>query len=73
MLTSIGIFVIVVYLKTIINEDIRQLTAKNICPSLYTVMLQNVPTEITDEELRKWIADRFGETPIMLNWAYNVD
>ena len=41
--TSVVIFVLVLYLKTIINDDIRALIAKKNCPSLYTVMLQNVP------------------------------
>lgn len=72
MLTSIGIFVILVYLKAVINDDIRTLTNKKICPSLYTIMLQNVP-QVDNETLIKWITQRFGEAPTLINWAYNVD
>jgi hypothetical protein len=43
MATAIAIFLIVVFLKTVINEDVRVLTNKKLCPSLYTVMLQNLP------------------------------
>ena len=46
-LTAIGIFLIVLYLKTVTNQDIRQFTANKNCPSIYTVMLQNVP-DISD-------------------------
>jgi hypothetical protein len=42
-ITAIGIFICVLYLKTVINEDIRVLTVKKNCPSIYTIMLQNVP------------------------------
>ena len=42
-ITAVVIFGIVLYLKTVINEDIRGLVARKSCPSLYTVMLQNVP------------------------------
>jgi hypothetical protein len=54
MAMSIAIFLIVVYLKTLIIEDIRLLTSKKLCPSLYTVMLQNVPI-IDDEALTNWV------------------
>lgn len=57
--TSIAIFLIVVYLKTMINEDIHQLTNKKLCPSLFTVMLQNVPA-IDDQALKEWIEKCFG-------------
>lgn len=57
--TSIAIFLIVVYLKTMINEDIHQLTNKKLCPSLFTVMLQNVPA-IDDQALKEWILNCFG-------------
>jgi len=50
-LTALGIFISVLYLKTIINDDVRVLTAKKNCPSMYTVMLQNVPA-VSDKELR---------------------
>lgn len=69
--TAIIIFIIVLYLKTVINEDIKQLTAQKKCPSLYTVMLQNVP-KADDEELGKWVEERFGKKPIEMNWAYDV-
>jgi hypothetical protein len=48
--TAIIIFMIVLYLKTVTNDDILHLTAKKNCPSLYTVMLQNLP-KVGDEEL----------------------
>jgi hypothetical protein len=44
MATAIAIFLIVVFLKTVIVEDVRVLTNKKLCPSAYTVMLQNVPS-----------------------------
>jgi len=57
-ITAVVIFGIVLYLKTIINEEIRTLVAKKNCPSLYTVMLQNVP-KITNEDLSLWLKERF--------------
>lgn len=70
--TSIAIFLIVVYLKTMINEDIQLLINKKLCPSLFTVMLQNVPA-IDDQTLREWIEKCFGEKPVCISWAYNVE
>lgn len=69
--TAIIIFIIVLYLKTVTNEDIKTLTAKKICPSLYTIMLQNVPN-VSDEELSKWIQEKFGDKPVAISWAYDV-
>lgn len=48
------------------------LVSKKVCPSLYTIMLQNVPS-VGDEELSGWIEERFGEKPVLMNWAYSVD
>ena len=69
--TALGIFISVLYLKTIINDDIRVLTAKKNCPSMYSVMLQNVPI-VSDAELGEWILERFKEKPVEFNWAYDV-
>jgi hypothetical protein len=72
MATAIGIFLIVVGLKTAITEDIRVLTNKKLCPSLYTIMLQNVPS-VEDVMLVAWVEDRFGEKPILINWGYKAE
>jgi hypothetical protein len=42
--TAVFIFGIVLFLKTVINEDIMGLVTKKNCPSHYTIMLQNVPS-----------------------------
>ena len=47
-LTAVGIFLVVLYLKAVTNDDITLLTAKKNCPSIYTLMLQNVP-DINDQ------------------------
>ena len=70
-LTALGIFISVLYLKAIINDDVRVLTSKKNCPSVYTVMLQNVPS-VSDEELTQWIFERFEVAPVEINWAYDV-
>ncbi len=72
MTTCVAIFLIVVYLKSLVNQDIKMLASKKVCPSLYTIMLQNVP-DIQDEQLGQWIEERFGERPVFVNWAYSVD
>ncbi len=71
-ITAVVIFGIVLYLKTVINEDIRGLVAKKSCPSLYTIMLQNVPS-ISNEELSAWLKERFNEAPVAMNWAFSVE
>jgi hypothetical protein len=71
-ITSVVIFGFVLYLKTLINEDIRRLVTKKNCPSLYTIMLQNVPN-VTNEELSEWIKERWGESPTDMNWAYSIE
>lgn len=71
MATCLLIFLLVLYCKTLINEDIRVLTNKKMCPSLYTVMLQNVPTT-DDQSLSNWVHQCFGEQPLLINWAYDA-
>ena len=43
MVTAIGIFGFAIYIKSLINNDIAALESKVICPSQYTIMLQNLP------------------------------
>jgi hypothetical protein len=45
MITAIGIFGFVVYLKRYLNKDIQELEKKVICPSQYTIMIQNLPKD----------------------------
>ncbi len=71
MATAVVIFLIVVFLKTVITDDIRVLSNKKLCPSLFTIMLQNVPA-VEESELVGWVQDRFGEKPVVVNWSYNV-
>ena len=58
-LTAVGIFAVVLYLKAVVNDEISALTNKKNCPSIYTVMLQNVP-DIDDQELATWVGLRLG-------------
>lgn len=71
MATAVVIFLIVVFLKTVISDDVRTLTNKKLCPSLFTIMLQNLPP-IEEPELIAWVQDRFGEKPVVINWSFNV-
>lgn len=59
MATAVVIFLIVVFLKTVIADDVSTLSNKKLCPSLFTIMLQNLPP-IEEPELITWIQDRFG-------------
>jgi len=43
MVTAIGIFCFAIYIKSLIHNDINALESKVICPSQYTIMLQNLP------------------------------
>lgn len=70
--TAIIIFIIILYLKTVISEDVKELTAEKNCPSLYTIMLQNVPN-VSDADLSMWVEERFGKKPVEMNWAFDVE
>jgi hypothetical protein len=59
MVVAIGIFVFALYIKSLINSDINTLESKVICPSQYTIMLQNLPKIFEEYELKKWIKQTF--------------
>ena len=43
MITALMIFGAAIYIKTLINNDIAVLESKVVCPSQYTLVLQNLP------------------------------
>lgn len=51
MITAFVIFGGVLYIKSKIRVDIEELEKKVISPDQYTVMLQNLPENINDEDL----------------------
>jgi hypothetical protein len=71
-MTAVLMFIVILYMKAMTSDDIKRLTAKKNCPSMYTVMLQNVPN-VSDDSLKSWISLRLGASPVELNWAYDVN
>lgn len=55
MITAIGIFGFAIYIKSLINRDISALESKVVCASQYTIMLQNLPKDFDELELKKWV------------------
>lgn len=49
VVTAFAIFIAVMYIKTRINRDIRDLEAKIVSPEQYTIILQNLPEDINEE------------------------
>jgi hypothetical protein len=43
-----------------------------ICPSMYTIMIQNLPKKVNKTDLKMWIVDNLKCNPISINIAYNI-
>lgn len=43
MITAVGIFIAVVYIKAILHDSVNKLQAEIHCPSQYTIMIQHLP------------------------------
>ena len=72
VISAIGIFAAVLYFKSTIVEEIADLEKKVICPSQYSIMIQNLPSSLTQIELTDWVFKKFEETPVKVNIAYDV-
>lgn len=55
MATALIILVAGVYAKSLIKREVTSLESKVVCPSQYTIMLQNLPRNFEEFELRKWV------------------
>ncbi len=62
----------VLYVKPKIQQETEDFKSKMLCPSAYTIMLQNLPNNITEPELREWIIDLFGAEPCKINLSYDL-
>ena len=51
MVAAFAIFGCVLYIKSKIKVDIEELEKKVISPDQYTIMLQNLPENTTEEDL----------------------
>ena len=60
------------YIRRKINDDICYLEEKKVCPEQYTIMIQNLPEDINEEELTDWSKETFGVKPILINFAFNI-
>ena len=72
IITAFILFALVMYIRRKINDDICYLEEKKVCPEQYTIMIQNLPEDINEEELTDWSKETFGVKPILINFAFNI-
>ena len=72
VITAFAIFVGVMYIKYHINSDINKLEDKIVSPEQYTIIMQNLPEDVNEEELTEWVKNNLNAKPILINFAYNV-
>lgn len=72
VITAFAIFGCSMYIKYKINGESVILEKKFISPAQYTVIVQNLPENVNDEDIIEWSKQAFQEKPVLINFAYNV-
>ena len=65
---------LIIVLKHFLSKDIEKVEKKVLCPSQYTIMIQNLPmTKLDFYDFKKWIHEKLKCLPISINVAYNTN
>ncbi len=73
IVTTLLILIIIIIVKHYISSDITRVEKKVLCPSQYSIMIQNVPKNLDVYDFKKWIYENLKCTPILVNIAYNTN
>lgn len=72
VITAIAIFVIVVWVKSELNNNIDELDSKVIGMQDYTILLRNLDENVQEEELVDWAEENLGGRPVLVNFGYEM-
>lgn len=73
IVTAISILIVIILIKHYIGSDVTRVEKKVLCPSQYTIMIQNMPMKKLDlSDFKKWIYENLKCVPILINVAYNT-